>query len=131
MKEFWLSIHIIGVIIGAGAVSTAYARELYFKWHPKELAQKGSLPIITFLINLGLGILIISGFGLYLINPGYYNNSSEFITKLVLVGLLIANHLTLNIYLRPNFKKLPKIAIASDYFSLIAWYGITIYSIFI
>lgn len=131
IKEIWLSIHLIGLIIGAGSITTACARDLYFKWRPELLNKKGSLLIIPLMLNISFVLLIISGFGLYLQNPQEYNQSQAFLIKMFFVVLLLGNHLLINAYLRPNKEKFKTIYNFSEYFSLLGWYFIIIISVFI
>jgi len=123
--------HIIGTVIGAGAVTTAYARELYFKWHPAEMHKRGSLPVITWLLNIGFALIIISGMGLFGRDPNMLTNNPGFILKLVLVGLLLANHILINTWLRSKKETFTTLSTISDYFSLLGWYAIIIISVYI
>lgn len=130
MEKLWLIFHIIGTVFGAGSVTTAYARELYFKKHPELLAKRGSLPVITPLLNIGFGLTIISGFGLLLQDPDHAS-SPVFWIKMGMVLILLANHIAINSYIRPRRETLPTLALISDYVSLLGWYAIIIVSVFI
>jgi len=131
MQELLLFIHFIGIIFGAGSVTTAYARELYFKKHPEEISKRGSLPVITPLINIGLALLVLSGLGLYLENPGQYNQSAAFLIKTILVIVLIANHIFVNAYIRPRHAQLMALSKITDNISLYGWYAIIAASVFL
>lgn len=131
IKEIWFSIHLIGLVIGAGSITTAYVRDLYFKWHPEFSNKKGSLFIIPLMLNISFVLLIISGFGLYLQSPQEYNQSPAFLIKMFFAALLLGNHLLINAYLRPNREKFKTIYNFSEYFSLLGWYFIIIISVFI
>lgn len=131
MEKFWLALHLIGTAIGTGAVTTAYARELYFQYHPEKKDQRGSLPVITPLVTLALALVIISGFGLYLRQPSFYAQSTAFWIKMGLVAVLIANHIIINNYVRPRHQQLPTLAAISDYVSLVGWYLIITVSVLI
>ena len=119
----------IGFVIGAGSVTTAYARELFFKNHPEMAKDRGKLPVITTLINIGLGLVFISGMGLYLENPTYYSNSPGFILKMVMVLILLLNHTVINVYIRPKHGKGSLLATFSDTISLYGWYAIIVVSV--
>ncbi len=129
MHSVWIALHIFGTVIGAGAVTTAYARELYFRSHPEEIAKRGSLPVITPLLNIGFAVIILSGFGLYLANPAEFNASTGFIIKIALVLVLLLNHVFLNAFLRAKRSELKTLSVVSDYVSLLGWYAIIAVSV--
>lgn len=131
IKEIWLSIHLVSFAIGAGSITTAYARDLYFKFHPELLNKKGGLFVVPFLLNFSFALLVVSGFGLYLQDSHAYNQSPAFFIKMIFVAFLLGNHLLINIYLRKNKEKLKIIYNISEYFSLFGWYFIAIISVFI
>lgn len=131
MHTLWIIIHVTGVIFAAGAVTTAYARELYFKHHPEEAASRGRLPVVSTLINIGFVLVILSGFALYLEDSAEHNAESAFWIKMGAVALLLLNHIAINAFLREQKEKYRLAAAFSDYFSLFGWYGILILSYFL
>ncbi len=131
MEKLWLFLHITGFILGAGSVTTAFAREMYFKYHPSEASNKGSLRIISTLINTGFAMLIISGFGLYLQDPQKLNSSPAFLIKMGLVILLLVNHIAINAFIRSNKEAYKYLHTISETFSLLGWYLIIAVSLFI
>jgi hypothetical protein len=126
MEKFWLLVHITGVIFGAGSVTTAYARELYFKKHPQDIEGKGFLPVIKTLLNIGFVLVIVSGIGLYFQTPTELNANPLFWVKMGLVILLLLNHILINLHIRANKHKLRGLHIFSEYYSLVGWYLIII-----
>lgn len=130
MEKFWLAIHIFGVVFGAGSVTTAYAREIYFKKHPELIAKRGSLPVITPMINIAFALVILSGIGLYLPNATELNKNPAFLIKMGLVLLLLVNHI-FHTALRSKRDQYKLLAAVSDYFSLYGWYAIIIAAVFL
>ncbi len=124
MENIWSFLHIVGTVFGAGSVTTAYWRELYFKKHPEEISKRGSLPVITPMLNAAFLILILSGFGLYLAHPEDYNNSPGFVFKIVAVIILLLNHVAINAYIRPRRESMIMLSKISDSISLFGWYVI-------
>jgi len=131
MDRFWLFLHLSGFVIGAGSVTTAYARELYFKFFPHESGKRGALRVISPLLNIGFTLLIISGFGLYLGNPQKFNSSPAFLIKMGLVILLLVNHIAINAFIRNNKEAYKLLHYFSEYFSLLGWYLIIGVSLFL
>ncbi len=131
MEKVWLTLHLFGLVFGAGSVTTAYAREVYFAKYPEQIAKRGSLPVITPLLNIGFLLMILSGLGLYLGNPARYNASPLFWFKMIAVAVLLLNHLFHNSFIRPQRDSILSLSKISDYTSLIGWYLIIILSVFI
>lgn len=130
-ENIWLIIHLFGVVIGAGSVTTAYARELYFRWRPEHAHERGLLPVISPLLNIAFALVVVSGFGLYIGDAEAYNASPIFWTKISLLGLLLLNHIFINAYVRPSREKLKVLTMMSEYFSLIGWYALIAISVLI
>lgn len=131
MEKFWLFLHLIGFVIGAGSVTTAYAREIYFKVFPHEAEKRGSLRVISPLLNLAFALIIISGWGLYLENPQKYNSSPIFLVKMGLLILLLINHIAVNAFIRNNKAAYKLLHYFAEYFSLLGWYLIIGISLFL
>lgn len=129
MEQFWNFMHLVGTILGAGSVTTAYARELYFKKHPDEIHRRGSLPVITPMLNAAFLLLILSGLGLYVVRPDQYNSSIAFIAKIFVVVLLLLNHVFINSYIRMRRERLMLVSKISDFISLFGWYVIVALSV--
>ncbi len=123
--------HIAGFVIGAGSVTTAYARELYFKVFPHESAKKGSLRVISPLLNIGFALVIISGWGLYSLHPQKYGTSPAFLIKMGLLVLLLINHIAINAFIRNNKEAYKFLHIFAECFSLLGWYLIIAVSLFL
>ncbi len=131
MEKLWLFVHEVGIIFGAGSVTTAYARELYFRFNPHQMHGRGYLPIISIMINIAFALLIISGFGLYMTNPQKYNGSSYFGMKIVLIIILLVNHVAINAFIRGKKNEMKFVHTVSEYISLLGWYAVIAASILI
>lgn len=131
MEKIWIILHFVGVVLGAGSVTTAYARELYFRWHPEHHPRRGILPVITPLVTAGFILVILSGFGLYGLDAQNLSASPLFLLKIGLVVGLLLNHIILNAYIRPRYAQMQAVGRVSDYVSLVGWYVIVIISVFL
>lgn len=133
MEQLYLFMHIVGFILGAGSVTTAYARELYFKWHPEEVSKRGAFPIVTSLVNIGFALIFVSGLGLYFLHTEDWGFPPPlwFGLKMLFVAVLFLNHLFLNLYLRSRRSRFVVLSTISEYVSLLGWYVIIGISLFI
>lgn len=107
LKTISLIGHLLGVAIGAGS---AYIGDIFFfiSAQDRKFSAEESkfLHIIGTLTWLGLGLLIISGLGLFFTNPTQYLNSSKFIAKIIIVAIIILNGLALHLAHMPKIKKI-------------------------
>lgn len=107
MSTFFLIMHLIGVAVGAGAaymgdiLFLASAEDRVFSKDETHLMHTAGL--VTW---AGLGLLVVSGLGLFLQDPGTYIQSSKFITKMILVGIIALNGIALHEAHMPNIKKI-------------------------
>lgn len=131
--------HLLGFALGVGGATVTdmfffrFLRDYHIsKWEANVMHS------VSHLIWIGLVILIISGIGLYLPNAEALNMSSKFISKVIIVAIILLNGIALNLYISPkmimiNFGKkhkhhpgelhrLRRAAFASGAISLISWY---------
>jgi hypothetical protein len=132
--------HTIGFALGVGGATVNDF--LFFKFL-RDLKishfEAKTLNGVSKVIWLGLIILIISGLGLYLPDAERLNQSSKFLTKMVVVAIILANGIALNLIVSPRLQKisfekkhshasgelrrLRKIAFALGSVSFVSWYS--------
>lgn len=140
MSTVILIAHMIGVALGVGGATVSDV--LFFRFL-KDLKishfEARILNTLSRIIWLGLIILIISGIGLYIPNAERLSQSSKFLTKMVVVLVILANGIALNLIVSPKLKKisfekkhehvtgelrrLRKIAFALGAISITSWYS--------
>lgn len=93
-KTIFVIAHLFGVAIGMGGAFMSDA--IFFSSIKDRVFTEGEIRFIKLgsrMVWLGVVILILSGIVLVSFNPELYLNSSKFLTKLVVVGVIIANGL--------------------------------------
>lgn len=138
LKHPLLLMHLIGFALGVGGATINDI--LFFRFlKDYRISQKedSTLKIMSETIWVGLGLLIISGIGLYLPNTEALNESSKFLVKAIVVGIITINGAFLNLYIAPHLRKitfkdahtkttpvthLRKIAFISGAISFVSWY---------
>jgi len=95
-----LSLHFIGLALGLGAATVSdfsFFRNLRMgdRISPETVNWMRSFSTVVW---LGIGLLTLSGAGLFLLNPSKYIHSTGFIVKMIFVLILIINGLFLNFY---------------------------------
>ncbi len=139
-KSIITIVHLLGFALGVGGATVTdmfffrFLRDYHIsKW------EANIMHMVSQLIWIGLAILVISGLGLYLQDAEVLNMSSKFITKVIIVGVILLNGILLNLYISPkmimiNFGKkhkhhpgelhqLRRAAFASGAVSLVSWYS--------
>ena len=134
-------VHLVGVALGVGGAT--FANVFFFKFlNDSRITHRESdtLNTISQVIWFGLALLVISGIGLYLNDPGRLNESSKFLTKTVVVGVIIVNGAFLNLKVAPHLVKITfgddphktpeeelhkerRIAFALGAVSFVSWYS--------
>lgn len=138
-KVIFNVLHLVGVALGVGGATVTDA--LFFKFL-KDFRISGwearVMSMVSDVIWVGLGLLYISGVGLFLSNPEVYMASSKFLTKMLIVLVITINGIVLNAFLTPRLKHitfhqrhdhhpgelhvLRKCAFASGAISITSWY---------
>lgn len=139
LKHPILMLHLLGFALGVGGATINDI--LFFRFlKDYKISQKehATLKIMSETIWFGLFISIISGIGLYLPNMEVLNESSKFLTKAAIVGIITLNGAFLNLYIAPHLMKitfkdshtqttpvghLRKIAFISGAISFVSWYS--------
>jgi uncharacterized membrane protein len=139
LKHPILILHLLGFALGVGGATINDI--LFFRFlKDYKISEKehSTLKVMSETIWFGLFLSIVSGIGLYLPNMEILNESSKFLTKAAIVGIITLNGAFLNLYIAPHlmkirFKdshrqttstnKMRKIAFVSGAISFVSWYS--------
>lgn len=98
-----IGFHLLGLAIGLGGATVA---DFFFFKFLRDLRishfEANMLKHVSQVIWGGLGILVVSGAGLFLANPTELMASDKFMVKLIVVGVIIINGAFLNLYITPK-----------------------------
>lgn len=138
-KKIVLILHLLGFALGVGGAT--FADIFFFKFLRDFKITKEEdniLRTMSQIIWVGLFIAIISGIGLYLPMQEVLNESSKFLTKVVVVTIITVNGAFLNLLISPrlvamSFKKemlnvarvhrMRKLSFALGAISFTSWYS--------
>ena len=132
-------IHVLAMALGIGLATVT---DIFFFKFLKDFKishfEKEVLRTLSQVIWLALGLVIISGIGLFLPYIGEYSESSKFIVKMLIVAVLILNGAVLNLFITPRLTAISfgghhihipgelhyarKISFALGAVSIISWY---------
>lgn len=135
-----LILHLIGVALGLGAATIS---DIFFFKFLKDfkISQYESeiLSTLSQIIWFGLGLLFLSGLGLFLPAIAKYALSSKFIVKMIIFAIIVCNGIFLNYYISPRLldisfgkehhhqagelRTFRKVAFASGATSFVSWYS--------
>lgn len=136
-------IHGIGAALGLGAATIA---DVFFFNFLKDFKishkENQVLHTLSQVIWLALGILVLTGIGIYLPKMAVYNLSSKFLLKSLIVLIIIVNGSVLNLFVAPLLTSISfgqrhhhyagelsfirRVAFALGAISLISWYAVFI-----
>lgn len=136
LKTFLLIFHLFGVALGAGGA--IFSAVIFTKVMFDGKVTKNELDFIelaSLLVSIGLGLLILSGIGLFLTNPEAYLASTKFLAKMSIIGILVVNgvlihslhvpalraHIGEHLPDVPNFKKRSFYMYAGGAVSMTSW----------
>ena len=94
--------HLLGVILGVGAATISDI--LFFRFLKDYVIseeEEGTLTTLSEIVWIAIGILVLSGIGLYVVNVATLSVSGKFMVKMVAVGVLIINGFVLNRIISP------------------------------
>lgn len=135
-KILFVIMHLIGVAVGAGG---AYMSDLMYMSSVKDKILNDIeirfLKLGSFMTWLGIVILLISGFLLFMTDPVSYMNSDKFILKMIIVAIIIINGFIFHFIHMPvlnfskntqlsdsvHFKNKGKLIYVSGAISIISW----------
>lgn len=93
-KTVFLIVHLLGVAIGAGG---AFMSDAIFFSSIKDKQISGTefrfLKLGSEMVWIGLAVLVVSGIGLFALDPAKYLASGRFLAKMTIVALLTINGL--------------------------------------
>ena len=141
------TIHILGVSLGVGGATIT---DLFFFKFLRDFKisswESRVMNTMSGIIWVALAVLVISGGLLYIEDIDKFNNSSKFLTKMIIVGVIIVNGIILNVFVAPKMKEvsfhkkhehhpgelhhLRKIAFALGAISITSWYSAFILGMF-
>ncbi len=137
------SIVILHALAGAVGVGAATVTDVLFFKFLKDFKiseeESGILKSVSQVIWAALGMLVLTGVGLFLPEQEELLQSAKFLTKMVVVGVIIVNGSLLNLFIAPkliNFsfgeqhshmpgelRRLRRLAFALGAISLTSWYS--------
>ncbi|MEX0933471.1 MAG: hypothetical protein WDZ74_01825 [Candidatus Paceibacterota bacterium] len=92
LKIVYVTLHVFGVAIGAGA---AYMNDIIFMSSMKDRVLSSVeiriLSLLSKVVWFGLGLLVVSGILLFLLDPVTYSVSTKFLAKMTIVAVLLIN----------------------------------------
>jgi hypothetical protein len=134
-------IHVLGAVFGMGS---AIMSDLLFNFYSRDKSldngEKKTLKFLSNAVWISLIFIILSGAGIFLTNPEKYMASNKFISKMVVMVILLINGLFLHKFVSPHFgdrgllkfenkRPLRQIAFACGAVSLISWFVVCILGI--
>ncbi len=137
-KGLIVIIHSLAAAVGVGATTvTDVSFTRYLKDFRIDQIESKSMEMYSQIIWLALGVLIVTGIGLYLPSAEMLNESSKFLVKVIAVGVITLNGVLLNIFVTPRLTKMSfaaykkeltpgsrtrSIIFASGGVSIVSWY---------
>lgn len=108
LKSIIFGLHVFALSLGFGG--TIFSTILFYKFLKDYRIEKHEFLILKQLgqlVWLGLGLLIVTGFALYIPEASLLNDSPRFILKIMLVGIVLANGLFYNLFIMPHITVIP------------------------
>lgn len=99
-------VHVVAFALGAGGALLAdvflyrFLRDLRISDYELSI-----LMLFSQIVWFALGLIIISGLGLFLVDPSGYLSLPQFLTKLTIVGVIVVNGIVLNMWVTPRLTK--------------------------
>ncbi len=141
----WLIVivHALAAAIGVGATTvTDISFTKFLKDFRVDQAESKTMRMYSQIIWVALGVLILTGVGLYLPEAARLNESSKFLVKVIVVAVITLNGLALNFFVTPRLTKVKfeakpgdisprarfvrQLIYASGSVSIISWYVVFI-----
>ncbi len=132
-KALFLVFHVLSVVMGMGSALTS---DLLFNFysHNKTLneTERKTLRFLSTAVWVSLIVIILSGFAIFFSDPYKYEHSQKFISKMIIMVVLLVNGLFLHKVVSPHFddrgllkfkskRPIRRIAFACGAVSLISW----------
>ena len=138
-RKAFLLIHSVGFVLGLGGATITDI--LFFRFLKDRVISQHEAEVMDTLsqvIWIGLGLLILSGVALYLPEMARLNESSKFMVKALVVGIILINGVLLNLIVAPKIvsisfrgkdldhknepRHLRKLAHVFGAISIVSWY---------
>jgi hypothetical protein len=107
IKSILVLVHVVGVTLGFGG---ALITDVFFSRFVSDkkitVNEARTLSIFSEIIWFALGILVLTGFLLYIPQREVLNASPRFITKVIGVCVIIANGTLLNLFIAPKLTQI-------------------------
>jgi len=98
--------HVLGAVIGAGG---AYASDLMFFASVRDrkltAVELSFMRVGSKMVWVGLALLILTGLGIFSLNPEFYLSSSKFLVKMTIVAIITVNGLIFHLAHMPMFRR--------------------------
>jgi hypothetical protein len=105
-RTFIVIAHLIGVALGAGGAYMSDAIFLYsMKDHVLSKTEVGFMSLGSKVVWVGVGLLVLSGVGLFALSPAEYLASPKFLAKMNIVLVVIINGLVFHFLHFPYIRK--------------------------
>lgn len=137
-KSYVTLLHLLGFALGVGGATISDVLFMRFLKDFKITAEEKSiLQLMSQIVWVGLLIIVVSGIGLFLPESERLLDSAKFLTKMVVIAVIILNGAVLNLLITPklltiawkengidvkNTSRMSNIAFASGAISFISWY---------
>ncbi len=105
-KTLFVIVHLLGVALGVGGAIISDL--MFFKTvRDKRIAsvEMSFLTLGSTVVWAGLGLLIASGLGMFLLDPSGYLASTKFLAKMTIVGILTVNAVFFHALHIPRLKR--------------------------
>ncbi len=103
-KIVFVVFHVLSVIVGMGS---AVVSDILFNFYSEDKtlndSERKSLELLSSTIWISLIVIIMSGMAIFLSDPEKYISSQKFITKMVIMIVLLLNGLFLSKFVSPHF----------------------------
>lgn len=133
-KTLFLIFHMLSVVVGMGSAIIA---DILFNFYNKDKiinnTERRSLELLSKTIWISLIVIILSGVAIFFSDPTKYMLSQKFITKMIIVIILLLNGLFLSRFISPHFsdkgmlkfknkQSIRQFAFASGAISITSWF---------
>lgn len=99
--------HMLGVTLGLGGAIMADVMFFKFLKDGKiSRFENDVLHTISKVIWVAIVVLVITGAVLFVSKMDLLSTSAKFLTKMVVVGVIVVNGIAMNIFVSPNFEKI-------------------------
>ncbi|MFA7193625.1 MAG: vitamin K epoxide reductase family protein [Candidatus Paceibacterota bacterium] len=137
-KSYVTLLHLFGFALGVGGATISDVLFMRFlKDFKITVEEKSILQLMSQIVWIGLLIIVVSGIGLFLPESERLLDSAKFLTKMVVIAVVILNGAVLNLLITPKLltiawkengidvkhtSRMSNIAFASGAVSFISWY---------